>query len=112
MIDCKKYLLNIEKAIFLVVRAFACRRTNRGDNTVGSAVWRLARTADGNQLVVTDSLRNAVASNKEVVVYCGSGVTASPLYTVLKEAGYENVKLYVGSYSDWITKYEVATGEE
>ena len=25
------------------------RRTNRGDNTVGSAVWRLARTADGNQ---------------------------------------------------------------
>ena len=67
---------------------------------------------DGNQLVVTETLRNAVASNQEVVVYCGSGVTASPLYTVLKEAGYENVKLYVGSYSDWITKYEVATGEE
>ena len=67
---------------------------------------------DGNQLVVTETLRNAVASNKEVVVYCGSGVTASPLYTVLKEAGHENVKLYVGSYSDWITKYEVATGEE
>ena len=35
----------------LVVRAFACRRTNRGDNTVGSAVWRLARTTDGNQNV-------------------------------------------------------------
>ena len=67
---------------------------------------------DGNQLVVTQTLRNAVASHKEVVVYCGSGVTASPLYTVLKEAGHENVKLYVGSYSDWITKYEVATGEE
>ena len=33
----------------LVVRAFACHRTNRGDNTVGSAVWRLARTADGNK---------------------------------------------------------------
>ena len=33
----------------LAVRAFACRRTNRGDNTVGSAVWRLARTTDGNQ---------------------------------------------------------------
>ena len=33
----------------LVVRAFACRRTNRGDNAVGSAVWRLARTTDGNQ---------------------------------------------------------------
>ena len=33
----------------LVVRAFACRRTNRGDNTVGSAVWRPARTAYGNR---------------------------------------------------------------
>ena len=33
----------------LVVRAFVCRRTNRGDNTVGSAVWRLAQTTDGNQ---------------------------------------------------------------
>jgi hypothetical protein len=33
----------------LVVRAFACRRTNRGDNTVGSAVWRLARTTEGNK---------------------------------------------------------------
>ncbi|MGM9943521.1 MAG: hypothetical protein ACI33M_01185 [Lysinibacillus sp.] len=33
----------------LVVRAFACCRTNRGDNAVGSAVWRLARTTDGNQ---------------------------------------------------------------
>jgi len=33
----------------LVVRVFACRRTNRGDNAVGSAVWRLARTTDGNQ---------------------------------------------------------------
>ena len=25
------------------------RRTNRGDNAVGSAVWRPARTTDGNQ---------------------------------------------------------------
>ena len=33
----------------LIVRAFACRRTNRGDNAVGSAVWRLARTTDGNR---------------------------------------------------------------
>ena len=32
----------------LLVRAFACRRTNRGDNIVGSAVWRLARTTQGN----------------------------------------------------------------
>lgn len=67
---------------------------------------------DGGSLVVTDELQQAVPGDREVVVYCGSGVTASPLYTVLKEAGYDNVKLYVGSYSDWITQYEAATGEE
>lgn len=41
--------------------------------------------------------------NKTLIVYCGSGVTASPNYVALKEAGYKNVKLYVGSYSDWVS---------
>lgn len=67
---------------------------------------------DGNHLVVADNLEAVISKDQEVVVYCGSGVTASPLYTVLKEAGYENVKLYVGSFSDWITEHEAATGEE
>lgn len=40
---------------------------------------------------------------KQVIVYCGSGVTAVPNYLSLKEAGYQKVKLYVGSFSDWIS---------
>ena len=62
---------------------------------------------DGSSLVVTDSLKETVPTEKEVVVYCGSGVTATPLYATLKHAGYENVRLYVGSYSDWINEFEV-----
>jgi thiosulfate/3-mercaptopyruvate sulfurtransferase len=49
-----------------------------------------------------------------VIVYCGSGVTASPNFVALKLAGFSNVKLYAGSWSDWIS-YEdnpVAAGEE
>ncbi len=42
-------------------------------------------------------------SSKEIVVYCGSGVTACPTILALKEAGYNNVKLYAGSWSDWIS---------
>lgn len=38
---------------------------------------------------------------KEIIVYCGSGVTACPNILALKEAGYDNVKLYAGSWSDW-----------
>ncbi|CAM5697531.1 hypothetical protein LSPH24S_06529 [Lysinibacillus sphaericus] len=36
--------------------------------------------------------------------------TASPLYAVLADEGYENIQLYTGSYSDWITAYDVETG--
>ncbi|QGQ99361.1 sulfurtransferase [Paenibacillus psychroresistens] len=52
--------------------------------------------------------------DKELIVYCGSGVTASPNFVALKEAGFDNVKLYAGSWSDWISYEEnpVATGEE
>ncbi|MGG5253862.1 sulfurtransferase [Neobacillus sp. SM06] len=40
---------------------------------------------------------------KKVIVYCGSGITACPNFLALKEAGYPSVKLYAGSFSDWIS---------
>ena len=43
--------------------------------------------------------------NKEdpIIVYCGSGITATPSFLALKSAGFKNVKLYAGSFSDWIS---------
>ena len=55
-----------------------------------------------------------LGKNDAIIVYCGSGVSACPNVIALEEAGFSNVKLYSGSWSDWIS-YEgnaVATGEE
>ncbi|WP_085993500.1 sulfurtransferase [Oceanobacillus senegalensis] len=39
----------------------------------------------------------------EIIVSCGSGVSACPNVLALKSLGYKNVKLYPGSFSDWIS---------
>lgn len=52
--------------------------------------------------------------DRELIVYCGSGVTATPNVIALQEAGFEKVRLYAGSWSDWISYPDnpIATGEK
>lgn len=63
-----------------------------------------------------EKLGELVDDKKEVTVYCGSGVTATPLYAILAHHGYDNIRLYAGSYSDWISKedapVEIGSGSE
>lgn len=44
-----------------------------------------------------------VAGADEIVVYCGSGVSACGNLLALELAGITGVKLYAGSWSDWIS---------
>lgn len=44
-----------------------------------------------------------INQDDSLIVYCGSGVTAAPNFLILHELGYRNLKLYLGSYSDWIS---------
>lgn len=66
--------------------------------------WELLKKNDVFNLdeSIRESLENVVKASEEVTVYCGSGVTAAPVYAMLSHFGYPNVRLYVGSYSDWI----------
>lgn len=56
----------------------------------------------------------ALESAHEVVVYCGSGVSAAHDVLAMEEAGHPGARLYHGSWSDWCSYDDapVATGEE
>ena len=69
------------------------------------------RLRDNGQFIISNSLLDKVAKDDEIVIYCGSGVTATPLYSVLAEAGYQNIKIYMAGYSDWVKHHPVETGE-
>lgn len=68
-----------------------------------------ARNYDWSQLVSKGAFRTdeefagLLQPKEPAVVYCGSGVTAAALYAMLAEKQHEGLKLYVGSYSDWIS---------
>lgn len=75
-------------------------------------------TLDGNgRLLPPSVLRErfaAVAGRREVVSYCGSGVSAAHNILALEAAGVPGARLYVGSWSDWcsIDGAPVALGDE
>jgi thiosulfate/3-mercaptopyruvate sulfurtransferase len=49
---------------------------------------------------------STLPKDKTYIVYCGSGVTACPNVLALLKAGFQNVKLYGGSWSDWCSYNE------
>jgi thiosulfate/3-mercaptopyruvate sulfurtransferase len=52
--------------------------------------------------IIESAAKFGVTADKEVVVYCQTGIKAAVLYYAFKEiAGFTNVKLYAGAYAEW-----------
>ncbi|NEW81830.1 MAG: sulfurtransferase [Mariniphaga sp.] len=78
---------------------------------IPGAVWmnfKEVLTATGSykskEDIIASVAKFGATPEKQIVVYCNSGIKASVLYIALKEiAGFQHVNNYVGSYSDWVT---------
>ncbi|WP_017548966.1 sulfurtransferase [Salinicoccus carnicancri] len=57
-------------------------------------------------------MRTELEKYREIIVYCGSGMSATPMFVLLDEMRLP-VKLYGGSFSEWITDSDnaVETGD-
>lgn len=65
--------------------------------------WQEGKAADGIWKSAEQQAERFAGIDKDasIIVYCGSGVTATPNVFALQEAGYRNVRLYAGSWSEW-----------
>jgi thiosulfate/3-mercaptopyruvate sulfurtransferase len=72
----------------------------------GAANLPFAELAPGGRFLVPDELRArfeaaGAAPGRELVAYCGSGVTACVLLLAAELAGVQGARLYPGSWSEW-----------
>lgn len=78
--------------------------------------WQAVLSRDGNWTKGEDLKEHYADLGKEdeIIVSCGSGVSACVNVLALKASGYKDVLLYPGSFSDWISydENEIKIGEE
>jgi thiosulfate/3-mercaptopyruvate sulfurtransferase len=53
------------------------------------------------EVLKQDFEKLGITRDKQIVCYCHSGIRAAHTYLQLKQAGFENVRLYDGSIIDW-----------
>ncbi|WEG11962.1 sulfurtransferase [Pullulanibacillus sp. KACC 23026] len=81
----------------------------------GAINWFWANNLEDGKWKSREALRKQFEAfnKKSITLYCGSGVTACANFLGFTEAGLTDLKLYPGSFSDWISydDHPVATGE-
>jgi thiosulfate/3-mercaptopyruvate sulfurtransferase len=89
----------------------------RAGHLPGAINLPYAGNLEGGRFRSLDALAEryrALADADDVVVYCGSGVSAAHDLMALEAVGVKGARLYPGSWSDWVSHEDapVATGPE
>ena len=78
--------------------------------------WRAVLSENGEWLKgkALEEHFSDLDKDEEIIVSCGYGVSACVNILALKGLGYKNIKLYPGSFSDWIShdENEIELGED
>jgi thiosulfate/3-mercaptopyruvate sulfurtransferase len=123
LVDAEYIRKNLNNPNVVLIDARAADRF-RGENETldpkaghipGAISKPFAENLNGKKFKSSDELKERFADlpkDKEIIVYCGSGVSANHNLIALEEAGIKGAKLYAGSWSDWVSYEEnpVETG--
>lgn len=71
--------------------------------------WLLFKDASSQRLIESTALNklltnNGIEKNKEIIVHCHSHHRSALVYVVLKYLGFEKIKAYPASWSDWASR--------
>jgi thiosulfate/3-mercaptopyruvate sulfurtransferase len=116
LVDVEYVRKNLNNPNVILIDARAADRY-RGENETldakaghipGAINKPFAENLSGKKFKSPEELKQRFADipkDKEIIVYCGSGVSANHNLIALEEAGIKGAKLYAGSWSDW-SSYE------
>jgi thiosulfate/3-mercaptopyruvate sulfurtransferase len=125
LVDAEYIYKNLNNPAIVLIDARSRDRFRGENETIDSKAGHIpgainkpfAENLDGKTFKSLQNLQKQFADippDKEIIVYCGSGVSANHTLIALEEAGIRGAKLYAGSWSDWVSYGEnpVETGEK
>lgn len=70
--------------------------------------WKMNLSQDSlKRQIELERLYSRIPKDAEVITYCQGGYRAAHTFVVLKELGYKNVRMYLGSWGEWGNKPEL-----
>jgi thiosulfate/3-mercaptopyruvate sulfurtransferase len=103
-IDAEELLARLGEPGLVVVDARAPERWRGEVEPLDPVAGRIPGAVNWPHATAGGEVPGAIGDADEIVVYCGSGVTACVDLLALSRAGRPDAKLYPGSWSDWSSR--------
>ncbi len=103
-VDAEELSARLGEASLVVVDARAPERYRGEVEPIDPVAGRIPGAVNWPYADAGGQVPQAILDAGEIVVYCGSGITACVSLLALDQAGRPDAKLYPGSWSDWCAR--------